>query len=165
MPFVALVSLVLGLTAGVAFDKLAFLLLLSLFDTKIPLGFEFHWGALLSTLLLFGVIFALLYLKSLFHIHLTKPIELLKGSAMGEREPKTKWLLAILGLLCLGGGYYIAVTTENPAAALAYFFLAVILVIVGTYCLFAASSIALLKFLKSEKDSTISRGTSFLCQA
>lgn len=149
--FVAFVSLVIGLTAGVAFDKLAFLLLLSLFDTEIPLGFEFHWGALLSTLLLFGVIFTLLFLKSLCQIHLTKPIELLKGSAMGEREPKTKWLLAILGLLCLDGGYYIAVTTENPAAALAYFFLAVILVIVGTYCLFAASSIALLKFLKKRK--------------
>ena len=149
--FIALISLAVGLAAGIVLDKLAFLILLNLFDTDIPLGFAFHWGALLSTLLLFGVIFALLYLKSLCHIHLSKPIDLLKGSSVGEREPKTKWLLAVFGLLCLGGGYYIAVTTENPAAALAYFFLAVILVIAGTYCLFAAGSIALLKFLKRRK--------------
>lgn len=56
-----------------------------------------------------------------------------------------------IGLLCLASGYYIAVTTTNPIAAVALFFIAVVLVIIGTYLLFTAGSIALLKILKKNK--------------
>ena len=46
---------------------------------------------------------------------------------------------------------YLAVTTESVVAALGVFFLAVILVIIGTYCLFLAGSIAVLKLMKRNK--------------
>lgn len=51
----------------------------------------------------------------------------------------------MLGLLALGGGYYISLTTQNPLKALVLFFVAVILVIIGTYFLFVAGSIFVLK--------------------
>lgn len=73
---------------------------------------------------------------------LSNPIELLRGGNTGEREPKTKWIMTIIGIFCLVGGYYIALTTKEPMAALGKFFVAVILVIVGTYFLFMAGSIA-----------------------
>lgn len=128
-----------------------YLLLLSLFDCAVPLGFEFSLTALQGTLLFFLAIFALIYLNSLRQIHLSNPIELLKGGQTGEREPKTKALLAIFGTACLGGGYYIALTTTNPLSAFVLFFVAVVLVIIGTYCLFTAGSIAVLKLLRKNK--------------
>ena len=91
-------------------------------------------------------------LLNLLHVHLSKPVELLKGGSVGEKEPKTKVLLAILGVVTLGAGYYIAITTESPLEALMLFFLAVILVIIGTYCLFTAGSIAFLKAMKKRKN-------------
>ncbi len=67
---------------------------------------------------------------------------------MGEKEPKTKWLMAILGVVCLGAGYAIAITTEQPMKVISLFFVAVLLVIAGTYMLFTAGSIAVLKLLR-----------------
>lgn len=93
----------------------------------------------------------MIYLNSLRQIHLSKPIELLKSSNTGEREPKAKWFIAILGLVCLGVGYYMSITTQDPISALLKFFFAVILVIIGTYLLFTAGSITLLKLLKKNK--------------
>ena len=100
---------------------------------------------------MFCVIFLLILLNSIRQIHTANPIELITAGNAGEREPKTKWVLTILGLLSLGAGYYIALTIENPLTALVYFFFAVILVIIGTYMLFTAGSIALLKILRKNK--------------
>lgn len=149
--FILLLSLVIGLAAGLLLDKLMFLLLLHMFDCEVPLGFTPSVQALTMCCLLFGTIFLLIFINSLRQIHLAKPIELLKGGEVGEREPKTKWLLALIGALSLGGGYYIALSTTNPIAALSVFFIAVVLVIIGTYCLFTAGSIALLKLLRRNK--------------
>ena len=149
--YILLVSLVAGLALGLLLNRLLFLVLLNLLRTDIPLQFEWSEKALATTLILFGVLFFFICLNSLRQIHLAKPIELLKGGQMGEREPKAKWVLAIVGVLLLGSGYAIAVTTTNPLAALSMFFLAVILVILGTYCLFLAGSIALLKLLRKNK--------------
>jgi putative ABC transport system permease protein len=90
-------------------------------------------------------------MNNLRQIHLAKPVELLKGGQVGEKEPKTKWILTLIGLLCLGIGYYIALTTESPLRALNLFFLAVIFVMIGTWALFTAGSIALLKILRKNK--------------
>ena len=84
-------------------------------------------------------------------IHLAKPIELLYGGNMGEKEPKTRWILACLGALCLGGGYGIANLVDSPLTAIFYFFIAVVLVIIGTYCLFTAGSVAILKALRRNR--------------
>ena len=90
-------------------------------------------------------------LNTLRQIHLSNPIELLKGSNVGEKEPKTKWIIALVGFLCLGVGYYIAATVTSPLDAMLLFFGAVILVIIGTYCLFTAGSILILKILRKNK--------------
>src|SRR5690606_35470199 len=67
------------------------------------------------------------------------------------KEPKANWLLAAIGAASLGSAYYIALATESPLAALPLFFVAVILAIIGTYFLFTAGSIALLKMLRKNK--------------
>lgn len=149
--FVALISFAGGLGVGILLDKLMYLILLKLINAEITLGFYISKDVILNTILLFGILFFLIFLNSLRMIHLSKPIELLKGGNTGEKEPKAKWILALMGVIALGAGYYIAVTVKNPIKALTLFFVAVILVIIGTYLLFTAGSIALLKILKSNK--------------
>lgn len=142
------IVLITGLITGVVLSKLAFLVLRRL----ISVGNEFVFQLLPESLgfvsLLFLGIFFLLLLINCWQIKKTTPISLLHGSKKGEQEPKARWIIAILGLVFLGSGYGIAVTIDSPISALTLFFVAIILVILGTYCLFMAGSIALLKLLK-----------------
>ncbi|MFQ9629896.1 MAG: ABC transporter permease [Enterococcus avium] len=142
------IVLITGLITGVVLSKLAFLVLRRL----ISVGNEFVFQLLPESLgfvsLLFLGIFFLLLLINCWQIKKTNPISLLHGSKKGEQEPKARWIIAILGLVFLGSGYGIAVTIDSPISALTLFFVAIILVILGTYCLFMAGSIALLKLLK-----------------
>lgn len=146
-----ILSVVGGVLLGILCYKLLFLVLLKLTRLQGTIPFSFDGKAAGSTMILFAVIFLINYLKSLHQIHVSRPIELLHGEQEGEREPKTKLLTALIGLLCLGTGYYLALTCESSMEALGKFFGAVLLVMAGTYCLFSAGSIALLKLLKSNK--------------
>lgn len=149
--YVTLISIAGGLVIGIALDKAMFLLIAQVLNEEISLGFFISDKAIISTVVMFCIIFLLILLNSIRQIQTANPIELLTAGNAGEREPKTKWVLTILGLLSLGTGYYIALAIKNPLTALVYFFFAVILVIIGTYMLFTAGSIALLKILRKNK--------------
>lgn len=140
-----------GLLAGMLLFRLMFLLLLNLTRMDVTLSAAIQPGVIVLTLLVFCAIFALLLLANLRQVAFSKPIELLRGSNTGEKEPKVKWPLVVLGVLCLAGGYTIAVVVKDVGTAVLLFFVAVLLVIIGTYCLFVAGSIAILKFMKSRK--------------
>ncbi|WP_213483944.1 ABC transporter permease [Thermobacillus xylanilyticus] len=148
---IGLLCIGLGLIAGVLFSKLALLLLLKILAMNASFGFEVPLRAVSITVILFGAIFLINLVYNVFQVHVSKPIELLKGGNVGEKEPQTKWLIALTGAAALGGGYFIALTVKSPLAALNLFFVAVILVIIGTYCLFTAGSIAVLKTLRRNK--------------
>lgn len=79
------------------------------------------------------------------------PIDLIKGGKKGEREPRSNWIIGLIGLISLGFGYYIALSIKNPITAMTVFFLAVILVAIGTYFIFTSGSIMLLKILRKNK--------------
>ena len=149
--YTGVLSAVLGIGFGIFFSKLVELLLCNLLHFEIHMGIEISFASMARTLALFAGIFLLILLNSFRQIHLSNPIELLQGGNVGEREPKAKWLLAVIGFLCLGGGYYISLTTESPLEALFLFFVAIVLVMIGTYCLFTAGSIAVLKLMKKKK--------------
>ena len=147
-----LVSLVLGIGLGILFDKLMFLLLMKLLGAAVSgLSFQILPGVVASTALIISVIFLLILLNSIRQIHLAKPIELLRGGEVGELEPKANWLLAVLGSLFLGAGYYISIAVTDAVTSILLFFVAVICVILGTYLLFTAGSVTLLKLLRKNK--------------
>ena len=148
---ISLTSIVFGLFCGVLFSKLVYLILSWVFGTQPPFGIDIIPGALVYTAVLFGVLFALTTVSNQMSIHLAKPIELLYGGNVGEKEPKSRGILAVFGFICLAAGYAIAITTESPLTAITLFFVAVVLVIVGTYCLFTAGSVAILKALRKNK--------------
>lgn len=149
--YAAIFTLAAGLLFGIALDKAMFLLVSRMVGGEIPLGFFLSPRAVVETIVLFLGIYTLIFLNALRQIKTANPIELLHAGNMGEKEPKAKWLMAILGLLCTGTGYYLAITTENPVTSLSLAFVAVILVVIGTYLLFTAGSIAFLKILKNHK--------------
>lgn len=143
-----LIVLITGLITGVVLSKLAFLILHRLISVGNAFVFQLFPESLGFVAMLFLGIFFLLLLINCWQIKRTNPISLLHGSKKGEQEPKARWIIAILGLAFLGTGYGIAITIDSPLNALTLFFVAIILVILGTYCLFIAGSIALLKLLK-----------------
>ncbi len=149
---VAATGLIAGLLCGILFSRLMIMILAKLLKFNISFGFQISIYAVAITFIVFIAIFILIYINTLRQLHFSKPIELLYGSNVGEREPKTKWVLALLGAICLLTGYYIAITTNSPLAAIGNFFIAVLLVIIGTYLLFIAGSIALLKILRRNKN-------------
>lgn len=144
-------SLIVGILFGVVFSKLLFLILIHMAHISTPFDFVIPMESIIRTFLLFIAIYFISYLFNVLQIQLANPIELLRSSQSGEKEPRTKWVMTLLGLVTLGGGYYIAQTIEKPVEAMLLFFVAVVLVIIGTYCLFTAGSITLLKILKRNK--------------
>ena len=145
-------SLAGGIAAGIIGSKLALLLLLKLLHIPSVLGFYISVKGIFTCLFMFGIIFLMILFLNLAKIHLSRPVELLRGNNTGEKEPVVKWLMALIGFICLGAGYYLAVTTESPIKAITIFLLAVILVMAGTYLLFTAGSIVILKFLRLRKS-------------
>lgn len=148
---VFLVSMVPGIGIGILLDKAFYLLIAKMLNASIALGFYISYQSIVNSIILFFIIFLLMYVFSLIQINLSNPIELLHGDQHGEKEPKTKWLLAIIGLICLGTGYYMSVSIQDPVTAFVFFMVAVILVVIGTYMLFTAGSIVILKLLRKNK--------------
>lgn len=145
------ISILGGLVFGIIFGKLMYLLLLKILHNSVDMQFSVNGTAIVQTVILFAGIFLLTYLYNILQIQLVNPVELLHGGNQGEKEPKSRWLLVIIGVAALGNGYWIALTTEAPLEALLKFFVAVVCVIIGTYALFIAGSIVVLKILRKNK--------------
>ena len=145
------ISILGGLVFGIIFGKLMYLLLLKILHNSVDMQFSVNGTAIVQTVILFAGIFLLTYLYNILQIQLVNPVELLHGGNQGEKEPKSRWLLVIVGVAALGTGYWIALTTEAPLEALLKFFVAVVCVIIGTYALFIAGSIVVLKILRKNK--------------
>ncbi len=149
--FVSCGSLAAGLALGVAFSKLAELILVNILSGRVTYTLSVSTSSITTTLAVFAVIFGLIFLNTLRQVRLTNPIELIRSESVGEKPPKANWALAVLGLLLLGGAYYIAVKIEEPLTAIAGFFVAVLMVIVGSYMLFIAGSVTLCRALQKNK--------------
>lgn len=141
-----------GIVVGVSFYRLSTLLISRIMDNSNISGASVFSGkVVLYTTIVFLMLFVLTFIYNVISIKKLNPVELMKASSTGEREPKVKWIMFLLGIIFLGAGYWLAVSLETPLRALMGFFIAVILVIVGTYFLFTAGSIFILKALKKNK--------------
>ena len=150
--FIAVTTIVLGIGLGIIFDKLMLLVLLKLFSAGVSFGFSITPIAIVFSVLLFGFIYLLLLVYTVIKIARLRIVALLKDENKGEKEPKSRWILALIGLALIGYGYYTAQTVQNPIKALLVFFYAVVAVIIGTYLVFMAVSITVLKIMKNNKN-------------
>ncbi|KAF1301444.1 ABC transporter permease [Candidatus Enterococcus willemsii] len=146
------ISLSLGVLAGILLNKVAILLVRRMLNAEVAFGFELSAEPIVWTASFFTFIFVVILVANIFQIHLANPIELLRGSNVGEKEPKTKIIWTILGLVLLGIGYYLALTIQSPIMGMSLVFLAILLVIFATYLLFTTGTITWLKLLKRNKN-------------
>ena len=149
---IAGISLAAGLFAGILLSKVGELILSNLLAGAAGFHFLVDAGAVLTALVLFGIIFFLILLNGLRQIHFSNPRELLESDRVGEKPPKANWITAVLGVLMLGFAYYLTLTIEDPMVAFVIFFGAVALVIAGTYLVFISGSVAFLKILQKKKS-------------
>lgn len=147
----AIISLVCGIIVGIVFSEFILMVLYGIIGIHKTVEFFVNIHGIILCVVSFGILFLLTFLYNFMQIKLANPIELLRGTNVGEREPKTKIFMTIVGVVCLAIAYYIAITTENPLNVLTLFFVAVLLAIIGTFALFTAGSIALLKLLRNNK--------------
>ncbi len=147
----ALFSIAAGLACGLLFSKLAELFLLHMAHEEVGYALHVDAKSIAETIGFFCLIFLLLLAVSLMRVGLTKPLDLLKSEAAGEKPPKANWVLAVVGAAVLGAAYYLAVSIEAPLTALFLFFAAVLMVIVATYLLFIAGSVTLCRLLQKKK--------------
>ena len=139
-----------GILLGIALSRGFLALFGTIMQTDVPLGFEVPSKAIIFTSFVYVFILTINLVANLARVSLSRPVELLHGTDTGDREPKTRWLTAILGCLTLAGGYLISFMAES-LQDLSLFLTAVLLVVVATYCLFSAGSIWLLKRLRANK--------------
>ena len=147
----AVISIVSGLFLGILFSKLAELAALRILGGDTGFAIRVEPKPIMATAALFLGIFFLIMLRMIFYIFRLRPVELLKSEKVGEKPPKANWIFALLGAALLAGAYYLAVAVIDPASALFLFFVAVIMVIIATYFLFIAGSVALCRLLQKNK--------------
>ena len=140
-----------GLLVGMLLHKLVTLFLYRMLRFDVPFGFSVSLPGIAITVVVFTAMVLATLLVNLLRIRVSSPMQLLRGGSEGEREPRTRCLMTLVGIVSLGTGYYLAITVQDPVTALALYFLAVILVIIGTFCLFTAVSIFVLKLLRRNR--------------
>lgn len=151
MMLFAVINLIVGLVLGVLFNRLAFALLLKAMRFNVPISYEFQIASVIIIGILFSGIFVFLMILNAIKIRVSRPLELLREKKSGEKTGRFLSIRALIGVAILGSAYYISQSIESPIKALGWFFVAVILVVIATYILFDAGSIALLRFLKNRK--------------
>lgn len=144
-------SILTGTFIGILFGQLSFLFLNYLLQLPVAMEYSLSWGSAGMTAVLFAGIFFLTMIYNIAQITFANPIRLLKGAREGEKEPKSSPILMLIGLVSLGAGYVMSLTIEDPISAISQFFTAVLLVVIGTYLLFTAASVIVLKALKKNK--------------
>ncbi len=148
---VAVFSIVLGLIGGIAFSKMAELGMVRIMGEEANYRLSVSTLAIKRTLEVFGAIFLLLLLNSVLQVRFSSAISLLRSESAGEKPPKANWLVGIMGVLLLAAAYWLAVTIKDPVEALLVFFAAVVMVIIGTYMVMIAGSVAFCRLLQKNK--------------
>lgn len=144
-------TVVAGTVLGIILAKFLYLLLIHLLGENY---FDLQWSprAVMIVTLAFACIYLLLMIIGSISIHRQSSLELLKNANRGEKEPKSRSILAFLGMISLAIGYYLAVTVTSPLDALTKFFIAVLFVIFGTLLFYMSFTIWLLKRQKKSKN-------------
>ena len=104
---IATVGIISGLIIGMVFSKIMFLILLKMLSVKAE-SFGISFVAAGGTAILFLAVFIVDIIYNRIRVAVLKPIDMLGSSKKGEKEPKAKWFIAILGVICIGIGYYMA---------------------------------------------------------
>lgn len=149
--YVYLLSVISGTVVGFVIEKIVQLLFLKIYHLDADFTWDVQWKIIFFNALVFAGFFLVFFVFNAIGILMSNILEYMKEEAKGEKQPKSKWLLAIAGAIFLGAGYALSFTSKTGIAAIQLFGIAVAFVILGTYALFTAGSITLLNTMKKNK--------------
>lgn len=148
---IALFTMIGGIAVGLVLNQAVGIAMSAMM--KVPLTVSMiSIPALLKTIGIFIMVFSIILVFNLKQIHSVSVIELMKGAQIGEREPKAKLVLAVLGGVLLFSGYLLSFTVKDPKLDISAMITAIVLVVAATYLLFIAASIVLLKMLRKKNS-------------
>lgn len=146
------ISLMAGLIFGIIFEKLAFLGLGYLIKISHIKETWFVPKAILNTVVITIVLFAIITLIDLIKLKHMTPSQLWHPTAPSHKRHGLIYnLIGVLGFFLLASAYYITLTIKPKISALSHFMLAVILLVIGTYLVFIMGSIILLHALQKKQ--------------
>lgn len=145
-------SIIFGGVLGIAFEQIIKLILLKLTNEAPDYVISIPWDTFANDATIFAIVYFLITLKCVFDIVRSTALNYMNESRVGEKKPKANWVGAIIGIACLAVGYYLALSCDTVTGALNTFFVAVLFVIAGTYFVFIAASVAILKIMKANKN-------------
>ncbi|MDD7267656.1 MAG: ABC transporter permease [Lachnospiraceae bacterium] len=141
-------SILISLLFGSVLDRFMYTLLLRItrLSTKLKPVFSFT-NVWITVLVAIGIFTIVLIINSC-RLGRMKTLELLREKQKGEKKARLLLPKALLGCAILGFAYYLAWTVKPKITAIPRFFQASLLVILATYLLFHAGTLALLKWLQ-----------------
>ena len=148
----AAIALATGLVIGIGLSFAVELGLRASIRAEVDFAFRVSGAVVAKTVLVYLAIFLLILLSTLVKVGRGTAVSLLRSESCGEKPPRANVLVAVLGAVLLVVAYGMAVSIREPLQAMLLFFVAVILVILGTYLLFIAGSVALCRALQKNKS-------------
>ena len=148
----AAIALATGLVIGIGLSFAVELGLRASIRAEVDFAFRVSGAVVAKTVLVYLAIFLLILLSTLVKVGHGTAVSLLRSESCGEKPPRANVLVAVLGAVLLVAAYGMAVSIQEPLQAMLLFFVAVILVILGTYLLFIAGSVALCRALQKNKS-------------
>ena len=150
--YLLVISLFLGTLFGIIFDRLAFLGFAHLLQIDHLSQPWIEWGAVINTIVIIGGFFLILMVIDLIKLFRLNPNELWHPQQTKiARHGKFFTFASLLGVAVLAYAYYLTITVKPRMSALTTFMTAVFLVVIGTYLIFIAGSIIVLKLLQKNK--------------
>ncbi|MQB89701.1 ABC transporter permease [Lactobacillus reuteri] len=150
--YLLVISLFLGTLFGIIFDRLAFLGFAHLLQIDHLSQPWIEWGAVINTIVIIGGFFLILMVIDLIKLFQLNPNELYHPQQTKiARHGKFFTFVGLLGVAVLAYAYYLTITVKPRISALTTFMTAVFLVVIGTYLIFIAGSIIVLKLLQKNK--------------
>ncbi|WP_283581173.1 ABC transporter permease [Limosilactobacillus reuteri] len=150
--YLLVISLFLGTLFGIIFDRLAFLGFAHLLQIDHLSQPWIEWGAVINTIVIIGGFFLILMVIDLIKLFQLNPNELYHPQQTKiARHGKFFTFAGLVGVAVLAYAYYLTITVKPRISALTIFMTAVFLVVIGTYLIFIAGSIIVLKLLQKNK--------------
>lgn len=150
--YLLVISLFLGTLFGIIFDRLAFLGFAHLLQIDHLSQPWIEWGAVINTIVIIGGFFLILMVIDLIKLFQLNPNELYHPQQTKiARHGKFFTFAGLLSVAVLAYAYYLTITVKPRISALTTFMTAVFLVVIGTYLIFIAGSIIVLKLLQKNK--------------
>ena len=150
--YLLVISLFLGTLFGIIVDRLTFLGISHLLQIDHLSQPWIEWGAVINTIVIIGGFFLILMVIDLIKLFRLNPNELWHPQQTKiARHGKFFTFAGLVGIAVLAYAYYLTITVKPRISALTIFMTAVFLVVIGTYLIFIAGSIIVLKLLQKNK--------------